>query len=56
MADAGLDPGRVVQVRGFADGQLRNAGEPEDPSNRRITLIVRFEDSKKAAPPATEPE
>ncbi len=56
MAEAGLDPGRVVQVRGFADGQLRNADEPDDPSNRRITLIVRFEESEKAAQPTTAAE
>ena len=56
MTEAGLAPGRVVQVRGFADGQLRNSAEPDDPSNRRITLIVRSEDSKKTARPATATE
>ena len=56
MAEAGLDEGRIVQVRGFADGQLRHSDEPEDPSNRRITLIVRFEESEKAAQPTTAAE
>ena len=53
MTEAGLDEGRIVQVRGFADGQLRNAAEPDDPSNRRITFIVRFEEGEKAARPTT---
>ena len=56
MAEAGLDEGRIVQVRGFADGQLRNADEPEDPSNRRITMIVRFEEGQKAAQATTAAE
>jgi hypothetical protein len=29
-------------VRGFADQRLRLAQNPEDPSNRRISLIVQY--------------
>ena len=49
MTDHGLRPDQVVQVRGFADHNLRNPSEPEDPSNRRITIIVQYM-PKTAAP------
>jgi chemotaxis protein MotB len=39
---SGLRPGQIQQVRGFADRQLRNAARPEDPSNRRISIIVKY--------------
>jgi len=46
--------GQVMQVRGYADQQLRKADSPEDPSNRRITVIVQYtpkggEDAKSEA-------
>jgi chemotaxis protein MotB len=37
-----LRPNQVVQVRGFADQSLRDKQHPEDPSNRRISVIVRY--------------
>ena len=40
MQDNGIIPGQLSQVRGFADQQLRLPKSPEDPSNRRITVIV----------------
>jgi chemotaxis protein MotB len=40
MQANGLRTDQVAQVRGYADQQLRNPGNPQDPSNRRITLIV----------------
>ena len=40
MQQSGLRPDQVSQVRGFADQRLRNAKEPLDPSNRRISIIV----------------
>jgi chemotaxis protein MotB len=40
--------GQIVQVRGFADQNLRNRDNPDDASNRRISVIVRYQD---AAPP-----
>ena len=36
----GIASGQVAEVRGFADQLLRRPDRPEDPSNRRITLIV----------------
>src|ERR1019366_699534 len=40
MQQSGLRPDQVSQVRGFADQRMRNAKEPLDPSNRRISIIV----------------
>lgn len=40
MQSNGIAPGQVAEVRGFADQLLRRPDRPEDPSNRRITLIV----------------
>jgi len=45
MQDGGIRPDQVIQVRGYADQKPRNVADPEDPSNRRITLIIQ-------APPA----
>lgn len=38
----GLAPARVAEVRGMADRQLRYAGNPLDPRNRRITIFLPF--------------
>jgi chemotaxis protein MotB len=40
MQKSGLRADQVTQVRGFADQHLRNNKDPEDPANRRISLIV----------------
>ncbi len=40
MQDSGIAPGQLAQVRGFADQQLRLPNKPDDPSNRRISVIV----------------
>ena len=42
LMEAGLPAERIVQVRGFADVALRKPETPEDPTNRRISLIVRY--------------
>ena len=36
----GLDPNQVAEVRGFAYTQPKVAGDPGDPRNRRIAIIV----------------
>ena len=46
----GLVSERVVGVRGFADVQLRKADDPEHPSNRRISLIVKYDDQPLPGP------
>jgi chemotaxis protein MotB len=42
MQNSGLRPDQVVQVRGYADQNLRKPLQPEDASNRRVTLIVQY--------------
>jgi chemotaxis protein MotB len=39
----GLQRKQVSQVRGFADQRLRLPLHPDDPSNRRISLIVQYQ-------------
>jgi chemotaxis protein MotB len=38
----GLRPQQVVEVRGYADQRLLDAGNPESARNRRISLVVKF--------------
>ncbi len=42
MQENGVRHGQVSQVRGFADQSLRRKEDPEDPSNRRITILVQY--------------
>jgi len=42
MEKNGLRPEQVVQVRGFADRKLRKPKQPDDASNRRITVIIQY--------------
>lgn len=43
MEAAGLRPGQVIQVRGFADHDPRDRNHPEAASNRRVSVIVRYQ-------------
>ena len=40
MQNHGIGANQIAQVRGFADQLPRKPDHPEDPSNRRITVIV----------------
>jgi len=53
MQEEGIKSDQVSQVRGFADQRLRLPQEPEDPSNRRISVIVQYlvKDDSELAPP-----
>jgi chemotaxis protein MotB len=42
MESEGIQSDKISQVRGFADRQPRLVEHPEDPSNRRVTLIVQY--------------
>jgi chemotaxis protein MotB len=42
MQQAGLGAEQIKQIRGFADQQLRNPANPQDPANRRVTIIVHY--------------
>lgn len=50
MCENGLKVGQVAQVRGYADQQLRHKDAPEDPGNRRISLIVQYLEPPKGEP------
>ena len=41
LTESGLDDNRISQVRGFADQRLLLKDDPTNPSNRRISIIVR---------------
>jgi chemotaxis protein MotB len=41
LTESGLDDSRISQVRGFADQRLLLKDDPTNPSNRRISIIVR---------------
>jgi chemotaxis protein MotB len=62
MESSGLRPGQVAQVRGFADRQLRHPEDPENASNRRVSVIVQYQEQPGVAAsgkddktPAAEP-
>ena len=48
MQSSGTGANQIAQIRGFADQMPRKPDHPEDPANRRITLIV----EAGPAPPA----
>ena len=56
MQSSGLRADQVTQVRGFADQRLRKNDAPQDPSNRRISLIVQYisKPATEEPPPAQE--
>jgi chemotaxis protein MotB len=41
LQQAGVRGNQVTQVRGYADQMLRNKANPTDPSNRRISILVK---------------
>ncbi len=50
MDESGLRAGQVLQVRGFADQNLRIPEDPEAAGNRRVSVIVRYQ-NEEAQPP-----
>lgn len=43
MNSSGLRPDQVKQVRGFADQRLMDEKDPNSPKNRRISIIVQYQ-------------
>jgi chemotaxis protein MotB len=41
LQQAGVRSNQVTQVRGYADQMLRNKSNPTDPSNRRVSILVK---------------
>lgn len=54
MQDSGLGSKQVLQVRGFADQQLRDPAHPQDATNRRVSVIVTYEPPVDPAPPLAQ--
>jgi chemotaxis protein MotB len=54
LRDSGLVPGRITQVRGFADQQLRLPARPDDAKNRRVSVIVAYPHAPEAPEPAAK--
>jgi chemotaxis protein MotB len=54
MESTGLRMGQVIQVRGFADRNLRDPEHPDAASNRRISVIVKYMNAPDAAPVEAE--
>lgn len=54
IQQAGVPPQRIAQIRGFADQHLRNAKDPFDEANRRISVLVQYLDPPPPAPGATQ--
>ncbi len=48
MQENGLGPRQVTQVRGYADQRLRKPKDPEDASNRRISVVVQYIEKPEA--------
>ncbi len=53
MQHDGVRSDQVSQVRGYADQMLRNKNDPENASNRRISVIVHYIEKKSAETAST---
>ena len=51
MQDSGLHADQVAEVRGYADQRLRKPEDPNNASNRRVSIVVKYLN----APPETAP-
>ena len=49
MEARGIQSGQIAEVRGYADRRLRKPEEPENASNRRVSIVVAW---GNAAPPS----
>ncbi len=52
MQANGMREDQVTQVRGFADQNLRNTADPEDATNRRVSLIIQYKPAPELNPGA----
>lgn len=50
MESEGLPPGKIVQVRGFADRNPRDPNDRAAASNRRISVIVQYQSETRPKP------
>lgn len=56
MDTTGLRPDQVYTVRGFADRLLRNRANPLDYQNRRVSIIVMFQNTVPLVFPSPAPQ
>ncbi|MFZ0519267.1 MAG: flagellar motor protein MotB [Acidobacteriaceae bacterium] len=49
LQQGGVGPNQVSQVRGYGDQMLRVPSNPFDPTNRRVSLIVQWQDTSTPA-------
>lgn len=47
LVSSGVKYNQIDEVRGYADTRLRNVQDPMDASNRRISLLVKFEEAPR---------
>lgn len=45
----GVSKDQIGQVRGFADQRLRSPRDPENPANRRVSIIVQYREQQPTA-------
>ena len=55
LEHAGLDPRRIVEVRGYADTKPRLPDDPMAAGNRRISILLPFSQMRQPAQPAALP-
>jgi chemotaxis protein MotB len=55
MQEHGVRSDQVAQVRGYADQKLRKSAAPDDPSNRRISVIIQYLERPPGAAPGAKP-
>ncbi len=56
MQESGMREDQVTQVRGYADQSLRVPANPNDPSNRRVTLVIMYQAAKPSFPLPSGPD
>lgn len=42
MQVSGVQPGQVAEIRGYADQRLRKPDDPDNPCNRRVSIVVKY--------------
>jgi chemotaxis protein MotB len=59
LQEAGVDGAHIAQIRGFADQHLRDANQPLNPMNRRVSVLVQYREppagSAESAPAPSKP-
>ena len=55
LQSAGIAPARITHIRGYADRKLRNEADPNDPSNRRTSILLPFSTESREVEGGLEP-